>query len=85
MDTLLVFLITMFAGYSDLMVGIHPPSPRYPPARASQETFLHRFNLKFAPSLIAQAEMIDLCGSSVGGIQGLRDGQIAMFTICTKF
>ena len=28
----------------------------------NQETFLHRFNLKFAPSLVSQAEIIDLCG-----------------------
>lgn len=83
MDTSLFFLITMFAGYSDLMVGNPPPKPQVSTS-ASQETFLHRFNLKFAPSLIAQAEMIDLCGSSVGGIEGLRDGQIAMFTSGTK-
>ena len=31
MDTSLFFFITMFAGDSDLMVGIHPQkSPRYP-------------------------------------------------------
>ncbi|CAL1149212.1 unnamed protein product [Cladocopium goreaui] len=51
--------------------------------RQVQETFLHRFNLKFAPSLIAQAEMIDLCGM-ISSLSQLDSYQEELFLVASK-
>eukprot|EP00434_Breviolum_minutum_P033109 symbB.v1.2.029294.t1/scaffold3126.1/size62979/2 len=52
-------------------------------SRHSQETFLHRFNLKFAPSLVSQAEIIDLCGI-VSSLSQLESYQEELFLVASK-
>ncbi|CAK9111733.1 unnamed protein product [Durusdinium trenchii] len=52
-------------------------------SRHSQDNFLQRFSLKFAPSLVSQAEIIDLCGI-VSGLSQLNVYQEELFAMTSQ-
>eukprot|EP00439_Symbiodinium_sp_Y106_P040410 s1956_g4.t4 len=52
-------------------------------ARQQQETFLRRFTIKFAPSLISGAELIDLCGI-ISSLSQLGSYQEELFNLAAR-